>query len=189
MRAGRAASLLFILHLPCCSSSDANADSSSAYHSRVDESKTLGALTPTEQTTLCQDVASWTQALTKDPAYVAGLCTLSAISTSSLNASTNHLTVDQMREACRTAEAQCISQQSSMPLPSSRGCAYPTSCTATVADLRDCTVGTYQGNLDLYATLPSCDQVQLDTVSKIDSSLATKAASVCSKVTACGLPQ
>jgi hypothetical protein len=75
-----------------------------------------------------------------------------------------------------------------MQLPSSRGCAYPAACAATVADLRDCTVGTYQGNLDLYATLPSCDQVQLDTVSKIDYSLATKAASVCGKVTACGLP-
>jgi hypothetical protein len=42
--------------------------------------------------------------------------------------------------------------------------------------------------MDLYATLPSCDAVQLDTTSKIDYSLETKAAAVCTKVTACGLP-
>jgi hypothetical protein len=114
---------------------------------------------------------------------------LSAISTASLMASSQHFTVEQMRDACRTAESQCMSQQAmGMQLPSSVRCAYPTACTATVGDVRDCTVGTFRGNVNLYRTLPSCDAVQLDTTSKIDYSLEASAASACAKVNKCGPP-
>ena len=179
----------FLLFLVGACSQDDTGSGSSKFHSRVDEAKALGALSPAEQKTLCEDVASWTTTLTKDPAYIAGFCNLSAISTASLAAGQQHFTVDQLREACRTAESQCMSQQTqAMPMTSSRGCAYPTACAATVGELRDCTVGTYEGNMNLYATLPSCDAMQPDTVTKIDYSIETSAASVCAKVTACGPP-
>ena len=184
------ASLSFlVIVLGCSSKDDTTGSASSQFHSRVDESKALGALTPDEQTTLCQDVASWTATLTKDPAYITGLCTLQGISAASLAASSNNLSVDQMRQQCQANESQCVNaQNTAMQMPMARGCAYPAACTATVSDLRDCTVGTFQGNLDLYATLPSCDAMQTDSVSKIDYSIATKAVTVCKKVTACGLP-
>lgn len=191
------ASAATTLLIPACGGSDSSSDGSqgtgatlSVPPSRVDESKALGALTPDEQNTLCEDVQSWESSLTTDPAYVSASCLQSAISTASLAASTQGLSVDQMRQQCRDSETDCQQKRSmAMQLPSSRGCAYPADCAATVKDLKDCTVGTYDGSVQLARTLPSCDEMDADTTSNIDYSPVTKAMSVCNKVTACGTPQ
>jgi hypothetical protein len=174
----------------CSSSNDAGGSNSrSVPASRVDESKALGSLTPAEQKTLCEDGVTLTSALT-DSAYIAGFCRFSAISAASLNSSTQHFTVDQMRQDCQNLESQCHTQQGmAMPMPSSRGCAYPAACAATVGDLRGCTIGRFDGSSKVYASLPSCDRVEMDTVSKIDNSPITNSASACSAVLACGPPQ
>jgi hypothetical protein len=184
------AALAGVLIVSACSSNDTGGGNSrSVPPSRVDESKALGSLTPAEQKTLCEDVVALTSALT-DAAYIAGFCRYSAISSASLNASVQHLTLDQMRQDCQNLEGQCHTQQGmAMQMPSSRGCAYPTGCAATVGDLRGCTVGRFEGSSKVYASLPSCDQMEMDTVSKIDNSPISNSASACSGVVACGPPQ
>lgn len=152
------------------------------------ESKQLGDLTTEEQGTLCQDVASWNSTMVHDQAYVEGHCLQSAITTASLNAAAQQLTLEQMRANCTSLQTQCIQQGLMAPLPG--GCAYPATCTATVGDLKACTLGTYDAFLDVFATLPSCDQMQTDTVAHIDLSplSATAVTTPCGRVLACGTP-
>lgn len=158
--------------------------------SRVDESKVLGGLTPEEQTTLCEDVEAWIQMITTAPAYVQGFCLHSGITSASLAASAQNLSVDQMRQACTERQAQCVVDlMNRTPLPSSNGCDYPTTCTATVGDVKACTVGTYDGFVKVAASLPSCDAMTAETTSMIDNSLLTAAQPVCNRVIACGKPQ
>jgi hypothetical protein len=185
-RPWRALLLLPLVGWACGSKDDTSGEDPSMPPSRVDVSKALGSLTPDEQKTLCEDVASWL-APTRDPGYIKGNCTLLAISSASIAGSSQNLTLDQMREACRTNESQCEAN-AAMTLPSSRGCAYPAACGATVRDLRACTVGTYRAALALYATLPSCDQMQPDSAGKNTYSIEQSAGDACKRVTACGPP-